>query len=689
MTPKKTSNLINSMYVQTSIQPGLNLGWKRVQRWLLFFLAWGLGGEIRADTWQRLYVFGDSYSDSGAGYVDGNGPTAVVYLARELNLPFTTANDPAGKGQGLNFAVSGAKTGESEGSRVKDALLGRGMKNQIADFVARVGRGEIQFDGERTLFFLAGGLNDRRIPTDETIANLKDHIRRLHAAGARHFRVALLPTKIRSFAEVGIRLNPALATIPATLQLEGATIQLSHWGEYFDEVMQEPGRYGITNTKDACAGRALFDEDATPKGDPDAYYFYHAGHPSTAVHRAVGRALAAEIRGAGADWPLPPGFTQTRGGDGGKTVYVTTLAANGPGSLAEAVATAGARVIEFSVAGSIDLGGSVIKVVEPHLTLAGETAPSPGITLVNGGLDIRTHDIIVRHLRVRPTDGRTDETVSILLDCLRTGQSAHDIIIDHCSFAWGTNKNLSLSGPRLEGATSEDWRKNTTHRITISQCLIAENVHPVGLDSKAVLVHDNVTGVSMYGNLYVSNDDRHPLFKGGARGAVVNNFFYNPGMRLVQFGFVSGQWAGHAPQRAAITMVGNVGRKGPSSVAELAIFEIWPEQGPCDFYLRDNLLLDAKGAALSAAPMFRDSAMRLVPFEPTGETRQVSEPPLWPPGLRARPANEVPAWVLANVGARPWDRDAIDQRFVQEAETGGGQIRHFPVGPGKPSRTEP
>lgn len=656
---------------------------------MLLTIAWGLSGELRADTWQRLYVFGDSYSDSGAGYVDGNGPTAVVYLARELKLPFTQANDPAGKDQGLNFAVSGAKTGEGEGQRVKDALLGRGMKNQVADFVARVGRGEIRFDGGRTLFFLAGGLNDRRIPTDETVANLKDHIRRLYAVGARHFRVALLPTKIPSFAEVGIRLNPALATIPATLPLEGATIQLSHWGEYFDEVMLNPGRYGITNTKDACAGRALFDEDSTPKGDPETHYFYHAGHPSTAVHRAVGRALAAEIREAGADWPLPPGFTQTRGGAGGGIVHVTTLATSGPGSLAAAVATAGARVIRFSVAGEIDLGGRELEIAEPFLTVAGETAPNPGITLVNGGLNIRTHDVIVRHLRVRPTDGRTDKTVSVLLDCLRTGKGAHDIIIDHCSFAWGTNKNLSISGPRFEGTTGEEWRENTTHRITISHCLIAENVHPVGLESKATLVHDNVTGVSMYGNLYVSNDDRHPLFKGGARGVVVNNYFYNPGMRLIQFGFVPEQWAGHEWQRAAITMVGNVGRKGPSSVAELAFFEIWPEQAPCDFYLRDNLLLDAAGAPLSAAPMFRDSARRLVPFRPTGETRQVSEPPLWPPGLTALPANEVTSWVLANVGARPWDRDAIDQRFVRETETGGGQISHFPVAPGKQRPASP
>ena len=36
--------------------------------------------------YSRLYVFGDSYSDIGAGYIDGNGPTAVAYLAWLMGL---------------------------------------------------------------------------------------------------------------------------------------------------------------------------------------------------------------------------------------------------------------------------------------------------------------------------------------------------------------------------------------------------------------------------------------------------------------------------------------------------------------------------------------------------------------------------------------------------------------------------
>ena len=36
--------------------------------------------------YSRLYVFGDSYSDIGGGYIDGNGPTAVAYLGWLMGL---------------------------------------------------------------------------------------------------------------------------------------------------------------------------------------------------------------------------------------------------------------------------------------------------------------------------------------------------------------------------------------------------------------------------------------------------------------------------------------------------------------------------------------------------------------------------------------------------------------------------
>ena len=94
----------------------------------------------------------------------------------------------------------------------------------------------------------------------------------------------------------------------------------------------------------------------------------------------------------------------TQGGLNGQILRVTTLEANGPGSLREAIQTEGPRIIVFEVGGIIDLKQSNLEVTEPFLTIAGQTAPSPGITLIRGGMGIRTHDIIIKHIRVRPGD---------------------------------------------------------------------------------------------------------------------------------------------------------------------------------------------------------------------------------------------------------------------------------------------
>lgn len=123
----------------------------------------------------------------------------------------------------------------------------------------------------------------------------------------------------------------------------------------------------------------------------------------------------------------------------------------------------------------------------------------------------------------------------------------------------------------------------------------------------------------------------------------------------------------------------------------MVFFEIWPSYGPCDFHLGDNLFFDAAGKQLPAGPGFRDATQRrtdytrplpassgyefrLVAYAPPPEMRQVDKPPVWPPRLKARPAGETQTWVLANAGARPWDRDATDRRLVEEARTGRRKI---------------
>src|SRR6185437_8881076 len=125
----------------------------------------------------------------------------------------------------------------------------------------------------------------------------------------------------------------------------------------------------------------------------------------------------------------------TRGGRGGKILRVTTLAAKGPGSFLEALETAGPRVIVFEVGGVIDLHGQEIDIREPFLTIAGQTAPHPGITLIRAGVNIRTHDVIIRHIRVRMGTAGMAKGTGWEPDAMGT-VGAYNVIVDHCSLTW-------------------------------------------------------------------------------------------------------------------------------------------------------------------------------------------------------------------------------------------------------------
>jgi phospholipase/lecithinase/hemolysin len=245
-----------------------------------------------------LYVFGDSYSDSGAGYVDADGPTAVVYLAQHLGIPFTYNGDPGSAAKGLNFAVSAASSGEGTGRPlVTGGTLGFGMKNQIESFVRYLKDGAIpKIDAANTMFFFAGGLNDGGRPEGFVRTNIESEIDTLYGLGARRFMVAILPIKIPSFAAAGRRVNPELEKIPAEERLKYPDMRIvnSQWGSFFDEVISNPAKYGLTDTLAPCSDRPFGPQKITACTNPGAHFYYHEGHPSTAAHRAVGEMLYRE-----------------------------------------------------------------------------------------------------------------------------------------------------------------------------------------------------------------------------------------------------------------------------------------------------------------------------------------------------------------------------------------------------------
>nr|WP_237714041.1 pectate lyase [Novosphingobium sp. Rr 2-17] len=357
----------------------------------------------------------------------------------------------------------------------------------------------------------------------------------------------------------------------------------------------------------------------------------------------------------------------TRGGEGGRIIRVTTLAKDGPGSLTAAVEAKGKRIVVFEVGGVIDLGRTVLDISEPFLTVAGQTAPSPGITIIRGGIDLKGHDVILSHIRVMTgVDGQA-KLSGWEADAFST-VAAHNVIVEHCSFLWALDENMSASGPRFTGKTVAEWRQHTSHDVLFRENLAAEGLadasHPKGEHSKGSLVHDNTTAITFYRNLWAHNMERSPLVKGGAQVLMVNNMIYDPGHRAVHYNLMELEWAGHDYVTGEITAIGNVMRAGNSTADGLPFLTLGGD-GDLAWYAKDNINVDRWG---NPAPMFgRYGVTKAKVIEKTA-------PMAAPDGLAIMPAAELETSLLASVGARPWDRAPDDIRVLFFVAEGRGGI---------------
>ena len=340
------------------------------------------------------------------------------------------------------------------------------------------------------------------------------------------------------------------------------------------------------------------------------------------------------------------GFADDRGGRGGAIIRVTNLDPRGPGSLRAALESKGPRIVVFEVGGVLDLGRKHLAIAHPFVTVAGQTAPSPGITIIRGSLNIKTHDVVVQHIRVRPGDAGQPKRSGWEPDGISTsGGDAYNVIVDHCSISWATDENLSASGPRTEGPDA------TSHRITFSNCIIAEGLdnstHKKGKHSKGSLIHDFCREIAVIGNLYAHNVRRNPYFKAHTTGVIVNNVIYDPGRAAIQLNYSAGEWRGTGlkPENCRVSIVGNVLIHGESTRSSLALVS---SRG--DAYLEDNLALRRDG---TPAP------------QGSGAIKQLDARPVWPEGLQPLSATGVVDHVVQHAGARPRDRDTADVRIIR------------------------
>ncbi len=246
----------------------------------------------RATSINDLFVFGDSYSDTGAYVPLTNGSTAVGYLAQNLGITLTTPQTAHPGTEGVNFAESGARVAIGPTPPATHPLS---LTQQVGEFQNYVSTGAISFNPSSTLFMLLGGLNDHPTrPTGATpadiIAATTTQVSTLYGLGARLFDIAVVPSLVPAFADSASNVNPVFRSLVPQLQAEfpGATIRLSNWGPDYDQILSNPSAYGFTNATSPCLN------GTTACATPDQYFYYFNGHPSAAAHRIVGNELVAE-----------------------------------------------------------------------------------------------------------------------------------------------------------------------------------------------------------------------------------------------------------------------------------------------------------------------------------------------------------------------------------------------------------
>lgn len=370
------------------------------------------------------------------------------------------------------------------------------------------------------------------------------------------------------------------------------------------------------------------------------------------------------FRSAPASLPAFPGAEgfgmYAIGGRGGQVIEVTNLNDSGPGSLRAAVDANGPRIIVFRVGGYIELK-SKLDIRKPYITIAGQTAPGDGICLKNYYLAVHADEVIIRYLRVRPSDVTKEEFDSISVF------EGHNIIIDHCSTSWSIDEVISVASSAL--------KEPKLGNVTVQWCMIAESLnctaHPKGCHGYGSLVRGGYgNGITYHHNLYAHHAGRNPRPGNyidserdpcGLFFDFRDNVVYNWG----------GQHAGYNSDGknndysiTNMNFVNNYYIRGPNSTGSIVFHETTPG---CKAYFSGNWM-DGN------CPKDPWSLVEFVNFTQAQKDAYEQSVPVPVAPVATEDASKAYARVLADAGASFPARDAVDKRVADSVIKKTGSI---------------
>ena len=376
------------------------------------------------------------------------------------------------------------------------------------------------------------------------------------------------------------------------------------------------------------------------------------------------------------------------GGRGGTVVHVTNLNDSGTGSLRSAVSSKN-RIVVFDVAGEIDLQSDL--VIKDNITIAGQTAPYPGITLRYYTVRPGANNII-RFIRIRRGE---EKDVNDGADALWQKNKTL-MMLDHCSFSWSIDEVASFYD---------------NNNFTMQWCTIGESLNNAGHD-KGAHGYGGIWGgklASFHHNMILHVNNRSPRFNGARynwSGYTSNKLYstYNWGNTLqaenVDFRNcviynTDGCYGG--PGGGQINMVNNYYKSGPAAtvthvtqVTVAASGNAGNDQtywGLCSRYFVDGNLIDGNAAGwdkfiydngtmtkngdhyIPDPNHYYGSSVDYLTSNGTDYVRIRMDEPAPIGDITTHSATDAYEKVLAYAGASLY-RDQVDERYAEEAKTG-------------------
>ncbi len=407
-------------------------------------------------------------------------------------------------------------------------------------------------------------------------------------------------------------------------------------------------------------------------------------------------AIVVSLTAMADDVPAFPGAEghgrYTTGGRAKTVVHVTNLNDSGTGSFRSAVSSSN-RTIVFDVAGVIALKSDL--TIKDNITILGQTAPSPGITIRYYTVRPGANNII-RFVRFRRgSEKDTNDGADAMWQ-----RQKNNLMIDHCSFSWSIDEVASFYD---------------NNNFTMQWCTLGESLNNAG-HGKGAHGYGGIWGgklASFHHNMILHVNNRSPRFCGARydwTGYTANKYYSeykwanavqaeNVDLRNCVVYNANGCYGG--PGGGQINMVGNYFKSGPAATINRLTTVSYGDSGnsadnskywgmTSRYYLEGNLI-DDKNAGWDK--MSYDTSVPAVGgvyytydekhYYGAESYTQVQGKDALPVELSApAPTGEVTTHTAAKAfekiqsyGGSSLYRDDVDERYMREAKNGTAEYK--------------